>query len=191
MFDIKGANLAAKRVATEIFWALDDVTEYIGESELVHKTLYIDMPVRKVTIEEYEKSYKAISDFAKTCTGTINFEDNARMQIHSGIVARYFLQQTKDLFTIESHVLRLGDIAFATNPFELFLNYGNQIRARSKASQTFLIQLCCGAFGYLPTEKAEKGGHYSAFVGSGSAGHEGGEILVRKTLEEINEMFKD
>ena len=191
MFDIKGANLAAKRVATEIFWALEDVTEYIGESELVHKTLYIDMPVRKVTIEEYEKSYKAISDFAKTCTGTINFEDNARMQIHSGIVARYFLQQTKDLFTIESHVLRLGDIAFATNPFELFLNYGNQIRARSKASQTFLIQLCCGAFGYLPTEKAEKGGHYSAFVGSGSAGHEGGEILVRKTLKEINEMFKD
>ena len=95
-----------------------------------------------------------------------------------------------DVFNIEVHVLKVGDVAFATNPFELFLNYGNQIRARALAKQTFLIQLSCGAFGYLPTEKAEQGSHYSAFVSSGTAGHEGGEILVRKTLTEINDMWK-
>lgn len=189
MFDIEGANLAAKRVANEIFWALDDVTEYVSETELTHKKLEIDLPLRRVTIEEYEKAYKALTDFAGECTGTINFEDNARMQIHSGTVARYHLQQTVDIFTIESHVLKLGDIAFATNPFELFLNYGNQIRARSLASQTFLIQLSCGSWGYLPTEKAEKGSHYSAFVSSGTTGHEGGNILVRKTIAVINSMF--
>ena len=189
MFEVKGANLAAKRVANEIFWALEDVTEFIAESELVHKNLSIDLPIRRVTIEEYEKADKALRDFAKECKSPINFDDNARMQIYSGTVARYQLQQTKDLFTIESHVLKLGDIAFATNPFELFLNYGNQIRARSLAKQTFLIQLCCGVFGYLPTEKAEKGSHYSAFVGSGTAGHVGGEMLVRKTISEINKMF--
>ena len=191
MFDIKGADLAAKRIATEIFWALDDVTEYVSETELKHKKLNVDLPLRRVTIEEYEKAYKALTDFAKQCTGSINYEDNARMQIHSGTVARYHLQQTTDLFTIEAHVLKLGDVAFATNPFELFLNYGNQIRARSLASQTFLIQLSCGSWGYLPTEKAEKGSHYSAFVSSGTAGHVGGEILVRKTISEINELFKD
>ena len=190
MFDIAGANLVAKRVANEIFWALDDVTEYVSESELVHKTLFIDLPIRRVTIEEYEKAYKILTDFAKECTGNINFEDTARMQIHCGTVERYQIQQTKDLFTIESHVLKLGDLAFATNPFELFLNYGNQIRARSLAAQTFLIQLSCGSWGYLPTEKAEKGSHYSAFVSSGTAGHVGGEMLVRKTVDEINKMFK-
>ena len=87
--------------------------------------------------------------------------------------------------------MRLGDVAFATNPFELFLNYGNQIRARSLAKQTFLAELSCGAYGYLPTEKAERGGHYSAFVSSGTTGHEGGDILVRKTLSEINAMFAE
>ena len=45
--------------------------------------------------------------------------------------------------------------------------------------------------GYERTEKAEKGSHYSAFVGSGTTGHVGGEILVRKTLKEINEMFAE
>ena len=91
--------------------------------------------------------------------------------------------------TVEVHIARLGNIAFATSSFELFLNYGNQIRARSKAQQTFLIQLACGANGYLPTERAERGGHYSAYISSGVTGHAGGDILVRKTVEEINKMF--
>lgn len=85
-------------------------------------------------------------------------------------MARYEHQQNTDLHDAEVHVIRLGEIAFATNSFELFLDYGNRIRARSKAQQTFLIQLCCGSDGYLPTEKAERGSHYSAYVSSGGNG---------------------
>ena len=191
MFEVKGCETAARRVATEIFWALDDVTEYVTETTLEHKNLTLEMPLRKVTIAEYLAAEKVITDFFANLEGDINFEDNARMQIYSGIIARYKLQQTMDLYPIEVHVARLGDVAFATNPYELFLNYGNQIRARSKAKQTFLSQLTCGAYGYLPTEKAEAGSHYSAFVGSGTAGHEGGALLVRKTIQEINRMFAE
>ena len=89
----------------------------------------------------------------------------------------------------EKHTGR--NIAIGTNPYELFLDYGNQIKARSLAEQTFLIQLANGADGYLPTEKAEKGGHYSAFISSGLVGHEGGDQLVRETLSVINGMFKE
>ena len=191
MFDIKGCEKAAKRVANEIFWALEDVTDYVTETTLTHKNLTIDMPIRKVTIAEYEKAEKIMRDFFATCDSDITFEDNARLQIHSGVVARYRVQQNCDLYPIEVHIMRLGDVAFATNPYELFLNYGNKIRARSKAKQTFLVQLCCGSYGYLPTEKAEKGSHYSAFVGSGKSGHEGGELLVRKTIQEINALFAE
>lgn len=191
MFDIKGCEKVAKRIANEIFWALDDVEEYVTEAEFVHKNIKLDLPLRRVTPKEYEESLAVIKSFSEKVTGDINYVDNARLQIHSGNVGRYWLQQTMDMFTIEMHVLRFGDIAIATNPFELFLNYGNQIRARSLAKQTFLIQLACGSFNYLPTEKAEKGSHYSAFIGSGMAGHEAGELLVRKTLEEINGLFRE
>ena len=84
-----------------------------------------------------------------------------------------------------------GTVAFATNPFELFLDFGNQIKARSYAEQTFLVQLAGGSEGYLPTEKAEKGGHYSAFIASGLVGHVGGEQLVRETLKNINRLFAE
>jgi hypothetical protein len=94
-----------------------------------------------------------------------------------------------DTLDTEVHIMRLGTIAIATNPFELFLDYGNQIKARSHAEQTFLIQLANGTEGYLPTEKAEKGGHYSAFLSSGQVGHIGGEQLVRETLQAINGLF--
>ena len=119
----------------------------------------------------------------------ISFADNAAMHVYAGTVARFEAQDKYDLYPVEVHIARLGDIAFATNGFELFLDYGNQIRARSQAQQTFLIQMACGSEGYRPTEKAERGGHYSAYVSSGVTGHEGGDLLVRKTLEEIKKMF--
>ena len=188
---VSGCEKIARRLADEIFYAEEEVTEYVGESELIHKHFMLDLPLRRVTIEEKDRAVKAIEDFAKEIgDGTINFADNARMHVHAGTVARYKAQQEIYNTTIEVHVLKLGNMAFATNPYELFLDYGNQIRARSKASQTFLIQLCCGSMGYLPTEKAERGSHYSAYVSSGTVGHVGGDMLVRKTLKEINEMFE-
>ena len=191
MFDVKGCELVGRRIANEIIYAYEGVNKYVSEAELEHRSLTIDMPLRRVTPAERDVALKAITDFAAEIgDGTINFNDNARMHVHAGIVARSKAQETIDVVPIEVHVIRLGNIAFATNPYELFLDYGNQIRARSKASQTFLIQLSCGSFGYLPTEKAEKGSHYSAYVSSGTAGHVGGELLVRKTVSEINNMLK-
>ena len=189
MFDIKGCEKAARRIANEVFWALDEVTEYVSETELVHKTLTVDLPFRRVTIEEKDKAVAVMKEFFEKCPDVINYQDNADMFIYTGTIARFESQKTRDVYPIEMHVVKLGDLAFATNPFELFLNYANQIRARSLAKQTFLIQLCCGTSGYLPTERAERGGHYSAIVSSGNIGHVGGEMLVRKTLKEINEMF--
>jgi hypothetical protein len=87
----------------------------------------------------------------------------------------------------EFHVLRLGDVAIATNPFELFLDYGILMKARSKATLTFLVQLSCQHSGYLPNERAVKGGGYSA--DNYLVGPEGGYKLVDETVQRINKMW--
>ena len=192
MFDLKGCALVGRRIANEIIYAYENIEEsdYVSETVFEHRNLTLDMPLRRVTPAEKDAAVKAIEEFAaKIGDGTINFNDNARMHIYAGTIARSAAQEKIDVIPIEVHIIRLGSIAFATNPYELFLDYGNQIKARSKASQTFLIQLSCGCYGYLPTEKAEKGSHYSAYVSSGTTGHEGGDLLVRKTVSEINEML--
>lgn len=194
MFDVKGCELVGRRIANEIFYAYESIgeNEYVSETELEHKNLTLDIPLRRVTPAQRDAAVRAIEEFAaRVGTETINFNDNAKMHVHAGIVLRSKIQEKIDVLPIEVHVLRLGNIVFATNPYELFLDYGNRIKARSKASQTFLIQLACGSFGYLPTEKAEQGSHYSAYVSSGVAGHEGGALLERKTIDEINKMFSN
>jgi len=84
-------------------------------------------------------------------------------------------------------VLRLGDVAVATSPFELYLDYAVRIEARSRAVLTMLVQLSCANSGYLPTERAVKGGGYSAekFV----VGPVGGQVLVEETVKRINELW--
>ena len=189
MFDVKGCDLISRRIANEIFWAFDEKTKYVSDVPFEHKVINLDIPLRRVTIEENDKAFTALESFFKNVRGEIDFKDTARMHVHAGTVARYELQQKSEAIEIEIHIIRLGNIAFATNPFEPFINYGNRIKARSKASQTFLVQLCCGTYEYIPTEKAEKGSHYSAYVSSGITDHIGGEILERKTISEINKMF--
>lgn len=89
---------------------------------------------------------------------------------------------------MELHVLRLGDVAIATNEFELYTDYGVQIKARSPAVQTFVIQLT-GSAGYLPTERAVRGGGYGAVIQSSRVGPEGGQVLVDRTVDRIRSMW--
>ena len=87
-------------------------------------------------------------------------------------------------------MIRLGEIAIASNPFELFTDYGLRMKARSRAEQLFIIQLACDSGKYLPTAKAARGGSYSAIVASGIVGPEGGRILVEQTVKMINNLFR-
>src|SRR5262249_61033512 len=93
---------------------------------------------------------------------------------HQDVVDRYERQKggRADPFTMELHVIRLGDIAIVTNLFELFTEFGIQMKARSRALQTFVIQLA-GPGSYLPTQRAVRGGGYSAIVESNLVGPEG------------------
>ena len=105
---------------------------------------------------------------------------------------RYELQHTDPKMSVPIHVVRIGDMAIATNPFELYLDYGMQIKARSKAVQTFVIQLTGERSGtYLPTARAVKGGSSSAIAPSCLVGPEGGQALVDQTVEAINSLWKE
>jgi hypothetical protein len=95
---------------------------------------------------------------------------------------------TDPIQPIEFHVLRLGEVALATNPFELYVDYGMRMKARSKAVLTLIAQLSCQTCGYLPTARGVRGGGYSAdkFL----VGPEGGQVLVNETVQRINAMWE-
>lgn len=191
MYDVSGCNKVGKRIANEIISVYEDITTLKDEAVFEHKIINMDLPLRRVTMQDYDHAVREIEYYIEKNKDkeAYTFEDSAILNVHIGTIRRYREQQTKNVVTAETHIIRFGDISISTSPFELFLDYGNIIKARSFSQQAFIVQLCCGGLGYLPTEKAEKGGHYSAYVSSGQVGHEGGDILVRRTVEEINQLF--
>ena len=193
MYDLSGCRLAGKRIANEIYSVYEEIDENTITSDIPfeHKAMIFDLPLRKATISQYKEAVREIEHYVEKNKNQaeFNFKDSAAMHVYAGTINRFRQQQTKEIVPTEVHILRFGDVAIATNPFELFLDFGNYIKARSFAKQTFIMQLTCNALGYLPTEKAEKGGHYSAYISSGNVGHEGGDLLARRSVTEINEMF--
>ena len=187
MFDLEGMRKAGKRIANEIIDVYEEGLDAVQENpKLVHHVHTMQLPIRRATLTQELEAKKAIRDYLRDKDGDVDYNDAAKLQRYTGIIRRMEVQDRYDTLDTEVHIMRLGTIAIATNPFELFLDYGNQIKARSRAEQTFLIQLANGAEGYVPTKKAEEGGHYSAFISSGQIGHEGGDQLVRETLKDIN-----
>lgn len=62
--------------------------------------------------------------------------------------------------------VRIGDLAIATFPFEVFAEIGLEIREKSPARQTFTIALANGSEGYLPTERHHALGGYETWLGT-------------------------
>jgi hypothetical protein len=177
----------ARRIANAVGDVLDGVRADIHtELSLAHVVETVDLPARLVTDEEHTKAHaervRLEADTETEMSRKFRLLNRARQ-----VIARYESQQPHH--PVEVHVLRLGDVAIATNPFELYLDFGLRIKARSKALQTFLVQLACACDGYVPTQKAVDGGSYGAEVASNKVGPDGGQVLVERTVEMIDRLW--
>jgi len=59
------------------------------------------------------------------------------------------------------HAVRIGDLAIATHPFELYCQYQIDLKRRSPAESTVVFGITDGYAGYLPTLAGALGGGYS------------------------------
>ncbi|MFC2087821.1 hypothetical protein ACFLSA_06655, partial [Bacteroidota bacterium] len=218
MWDIPGIVEIGKRLGHVIDLAYPEAMNSI-ETKVTFRHLVkdIDLPVRRVSEEEYEKAQKIVNEIRSrepedpTSPNTAwnrflkELKENEKTEEYGPwdsktsdygwlkpmeAVMKQYQAQGKDtgFYNMELHAIRLGDVAIATNPFELYIDYGFMITGRSKASQTFIIQLCCDAAGYLPTERALSGGGYSAMANR--IGPTAGHILVNETVNLINAMWQ-
>jgi len=113
-----------------------------------------------------------------------------RAQWYEGVARRFEEQKRVPRLPVEIHVVRLGDIVFATNPFEYYLDFGMRIVARSPAEQTFVVQLAGGG-SYVPTRRSIAGGGYGSVPASTPIGPKGGEELADRTSEIIAALWSN
>jgi len=191
-----------REIALRIAAAVDEVLPLAAKDihrklPFAHTVSTIDLPVWKVSPEEAEycrEQAKTCEDALTECKPNplaVDYSSNyTKIGYYKNVVARFEKQDENPMLPMEWHVIRLGDIAFATNRFELYLDFGLRIKARSRAIQTFVVQLA-GEGTYLPTARAIAGRGYGAGAPDNLVGPEGGQVLVEAQLKAINAMFYD
>ena len=206
MLKLRGLNMR-EEIGRRVANAVEDVLPYAQKDiqttlPFKHMVKIINLKRRLVTEEELARIKEEYSRLEKWQTKdpieeSIRFVSMGRCK---AIIERYEEQKGQKTLPMELHVIRLGDIAFATNGFELFLDYGLRIKARSPAIQTFIVQLGPGILAttnpyltgsYLPTQRAIVGRGYSANVYDNEIGPEGGQELVEHTVKLLSEMWED
>ncbi|MFW6189176.1 MAG: hypothetical protein ACOC7T_01985 [Planctomycetota bacterium] len=184
----------ARRIARAVYDGCEPARRAAYEDGPVqHVVRRVELPARLVTDQEAARARAEIerveaAEPADDKAASANWVHRVR---NRRVVERYENQGAESAVPVELHALRLGDVALATNPFELFLDYGLRVKARSRAPQTMLVQLAAGAHGYLPTRRAVRGRSYGAEVARNQVGPEGGRVLVEQTLRAINGLWDE
>ena len=207
------------RLADTVERALEQASGTIHcEVPLLHQVNNLRLPVRRVSAAEYRGACRIVTSVQarepqdprsrraafnlfvaqvhanerKSGPGPFDskLHDFVILRNNEAAIERYRSQDARPFVPVELHTMRLGDAVFATNPFELYLDYGQRIKARSPAGQTFLVQLSGDCLGYLPTARAVAGGGYGSLIINGSVGPDGGDILVEKTLQAVRRLWR-
>ena len=211
MLKLKGRD-ECQEIAVRLADAVEEVLACTagtrdGQPVLRHHVESLDLPLARLTEadvanarvearklrEKYEEEKRKLEADPKLrdrprwyCDLTAAFR---RMRWFEGVAERYEAQQKGATFPAEVHVLRLGDMAVATNPFELYLDFGIHIKARSKAVQTFLVQLA-GPGTYVPSARSMAGGGYGSIPASNPVDATGGWQLAHRTVEILDQLWR-
>ncbi len=179
-------------------WAKRDIQT---ELPITHAVEAIRLSKRLITPEQVDEERQRLSELEKEEFKTDGspmenlFHNSGLMTKRSRsmqIVSRFEAQEDEPDLATEIHVLRIGDVAFASNQFELYIDFMHRIQARSPFVQTFVVQLAGvpgpGGGSYLATERAARGRGYGASQYDNLVSPQGGQELVDKTVAVLKDL---
>lgn len=177
-------------------WAKKDIQTQIP---VRHRKLNVKLNRRMITEEEKnwcKKNIEAMKNYipdensstpeeVRKAVSQFNSVRNRNMRA----IERFETQNENPYLDNEIHVTQVGDIAFATNRFELYQDFMHRVQARSPFIQTFCVQLSGDEGGsYLPTQRGMDNKGYGCSMFDNIVGAEGGQQWVEFTLEALNEL---
>lgn len=193
-----------KDIADRIVTAAKEVYSW-AKKEIIHdapvRHICETVPVHKrlVTDEEAERCREDIERMKAnppSHEGISDEEYNRRLSTRESIIRRNerAIARNKEcnaekMLNVTLHAVEIGDIAFVTERFELYIDFMHRVQARSPFIQTFVVQLA-GEPGasYLATERGQKNRGYSASIFCNAVSAEGGQDIVEAWLRMLNEL---
>ncbi len=170
-------NQVANILAAEVAKVLQ-LINYSDWVPLESRTQEIKLGVRKPTQREVDIANERLAKV-----------ESQVLQTLPDIYARetILLDDFPDEVSLKLQALRIGDLAIAATPCEMFVEIGMEIKEKSPFEQTFSISLANGYNGYLPTPEHHQLGGYETWRARSSYLEEYASPKITKTLFELLE----
>lgn len=171
------ANLVAQR-AKEAY----DKIKYRDWIKLGSARRDLSLNVRKPDekMQQYFASVMAESEEAE--------KHHRYERVYSGRVQK--LLEGPEQYSIPLQVVRLGDLAIAAIPFEVFVEIGLEIKEKSPFADTFTIELANDSRGYLPTPRQHELGGYETWMGTNRV-EKDASIKITETILDLMAELKE
>jgi hypothetical protein len=197
-YDMAQRRVIAHRIAQAVEETLPAVKRDIrSEVELAHEKAVFPVPRRLLSPWEVNESHRIIAESDQILSSFKNPDPlsgnysvaYAQKWYYTKAMEQHALQRGGELeMPVTIHAMRIGDVAMATNRFEYYLDFGQRIKARSPAIQTFVVQLA-GEGAYLPTSRSVAGGGYGSWFASAPASADAGTKIVEESIRLIQQWF--
>jgi len=176
-------GIVASKAADAATYAIRDIESPSTDARLDMRQRAITLKHRVPTAEQIERAKKIVK---------IDAEGEKKLPR----LAKPYAERTLNLADypptteVLIQTIRIGDLAICTMPFEVLVEIGLNLKAKSPAADTFIVELANGGYGYLPTPNQHKFGGYETWLGTNRVQEDASDILTSQLLEMLDEMFK-
>lgn len=179
------AQLAGYTLAASAAKAMRSEVAVSGDKVAVSGEL-VTLKRFRITEEEYQEAKRVLESKVKVVRE--NSDGLPAEYMAPGVIEMYEKQDTDD--QVEVMAMRVGDVGIVGLPGEIFCEFGLEIKDRSPAKHTIVIELANGAVGYFPTVAAFDEGGYEVTASATNYEKGSGEKLVESAVKQLNELFK-
>jgi len=154
LIELMGSGLADDVQAAEAGMEFSDQVALDVRSDEVK------LPLRHLPPQVVEHSHQVLKDRGSHEHREVKYAEMILELMHE--------KRQRPLVPAEIQAFRLGEVGIVMLPGEIFVEHGLEIKLRSPARRTFVVELANGIVGYVPTRKAFEGGGYEQRTGNNS-----------------------
>lgn len=177
------ARLVGERIGAEAVKVLVSVEPGDG-TPLAAGTKLLKINRRVPSREHVRRSYELMQKDLKD-------SDPTDWVMAKEIVLLDALRAKEPAVDVEVQAIQVGPAVFLTNPAELFVEYGLELKSKSRFPLTFPVELANGCVGYVPTAEAfgpHGGGYETRLTSYSNLEVSAGQQMVEAGLELAGQM---
>lgn len=179
-------RIVAAKAADASWRAVKKIADYDSSPKIATRQREIALTYRQPTEAEVAKALKLLE-----LTGKERNAIHSRTTSVATHTVNYAKPESPRTENVIVQAFRIGDQAIVSMPFEVLVEIGLEIKEKSPAPRTFLIELANGGYGYLPPPNQHELGGYETWLGTSRFEKHSSEVLVKELLEMLDELWPE